>query len=192
MRKRAARARALRELEAFAAAQLQAARRAELAEQRRLARAARKDVKATCDAGVSELRAERAELVERRATLDSECKTEKRRVREVGRSKVAAAGDALRLQRELARDKAPKRGARLRRTRGEARAESDDAVRANLPAELVPIFNRVRHRIQAGPRMSRTDAFLHWLEEHPADVAAFEADIAELDAERLWREHEAS
>lgn len=57
-------------------------------------------------------------------------------------------------------------------TRIERRAESDDEVRSNIPPELVALFERVKRGIKASPRMSRTEAFLHYAEENPDDVLA--------------------
>jgi hypothetical protein len=55
-------------------------------------------------------------------------------------------------------------------TRIERQAESDDEVRGNIPPELVALFERVKRGIKASPRMSRTEAFLKYAEEHPSDV----------------------
>jgi hypothetical protein len=55
-------------------------------------------------------------------------------------------------------------------TRIERQAESDDEVRGNLPAELVPLFERVKRGIKASPRMSRTESFLKYAEEHPDEL----------------------
>lgn len=58
---------------------------------------------------------------------------------------------------------------RKRSTAAERRTESDDEVRGNIPPELVHLFNKVRGVIKAGPRQSRTEAFLEYAEEHPAE-----------------------
>jgi len=55
-------------------------------------------------------------------------------------------------------------------TRVERRGESDDEVRANISSELLPLFERVKRLIKASPRMSRTEAFLQYAEEHPDEV----------------------
>jgi hypothetical protein len=55
-------------------------------------------------------------------------------------------------------------------TRIERQGESDDEVRANLPPELVSLFERVKRGIKASPRMSRTEALLKYAEEHPDEV----------------------
>jgi hypothetical protein len=69
---------------------------------------------------------------------------------------------------------------RLRATAGERRAESDDEVRSNLHATMVPVFDHVRRHIKASPRMSRTEAFLHWAEENPDEVI----ELMQHDADR--------
>ena len=68
----------------------------------------------------------------------------------------------------------------------ERRGESDDEVRANISPDLVPMFDRVKRGIKATPRMSRTEAFLKYAEEHPNEVLA---DI-EDKTEALIREFE--
>lgn len=69
---------------------------------------------------------------------------------------------------------------RLRSTAGERRAESDDEVRSNLHPTMVPVFDHVRRHIKGGPRMSRTEAFLHWAEENPDEVIG----LMQHDADR--------
>src|SRR5690606_6266812 len=64
------------------------------------------------------------------------------------------------------------------------RLESDDEVRANLPPELVPVFDRHRGRFKDSPRMSRTEAFLHWVAENPDEVIYEQAQAAEAAAAR--------
>jgi hypothetical protein len=74
--------------------------------------------------------------------------------------------DLRRIERSnhLRRKEAP------RATHSERQSESDDEVRQNVPNELVPLFERVRKMIKASPRMSRTEAFLKYAEEHPDEV----------------------
>lgn len=54
------------------------------------------------------------------------------------------------------------------------RRQSDDAVRANIPAELVRVFEKVKRGVRGSPHMSRTEAFLHWVEENPDEVLAIQ------------------
>jgi hypothetical protein len=78
-----------------------------------------------------------------------------------------------------------------RRKAIEAIWESDDAVRKNLPPDLVAVFNKVKQRIKGKRTMDRTEAFLQWVEENPDAVVAVQAGAAEADVERMVREHEA-
>jgi len=80
-------------------------------------------------------------------------------------------------ERKMQRHEKP---SRLRSTAGERRAESDDEVRSNLHPTMVPVFDHVRRHIKGGPRMSRTEAFLHWAEENPDEVIG----LMQHDADR--------
>jgi hypothetical protein len=93
-------------------------------------------------------------------------------------------------QRELRRIETANRQRRREApaiTRIDRRTESDDEVRQNIPPDLVPLFDRVKRAIKATPRMSRTEAFLHYAEENPAEVL----DVIEDKTEALIRELEA-
>ncbi len=73
----------------------------------------------------------------------------------------------------------------------ERRSESDDEVRANLPDDLIALFEKVKRGIRVGPRQSRTEAFLKYAEEHPHEVLATLDDKTEQvirDLERRERE----
>lgn len=60
---------------------------------------------------------------------------------------------------------------RDRRTPAERRSEAEDEVRANIAAELLPVFEQVKGKIRAGARSSLTEAFLQWVHDHSAEVA---------------------
>lgn len=74
----------------------------------------------------------------------------------------------------------------------EQRAESDDEVLANLDDYMLrAAWQRVKGKIKAGRRSTRTEAFLQWAHDHPQRVyelseGALEDSIAELvrDEER--------
>lgn len=74
-------------------------------------------------------------------------------------------------------------------SRTERRQESDDEVRGNLDPELVPVFESVKRSIHATPKLSRTEAFLHWAEENPDDVLTIRSEHGERAFERELREH---
>lgn len=186
--------------------------RAALREARRELAPRIKDVRAACRGArrglafrIKEVRAELHRLihVERKA-LAKRCKNEPREVREAGLAQIA----------QLARDYATTRGyvAELRRggefkIKGlksplhtmsvrEQSEQSDHEVEVNLPPELVPAWQAKKHEIHATPRSSRTDVFLSWAHDHPADAASYyyvEAEnVAELEREekRAAAEHE--
>jgi hypothetical protein len=74
----------------------------------------------------------------------------------------------------------------------ERRAESDEEVLTNIPAELVPLWQTVRRGIRGSARQSRTEEFLRYVEEHPDEQWAAQEAAAELDLrahERDLRAH---
>lgn len=78
-----------------------------------------------------------------------------------------------------------------RASASERRAESDDEVRANLPTELVALFEKVKRGIRATARESRTEAFLRYAEEHADEVLSAiddKTDAVIRDLERQERE----
>ena len=78
-------------------------------------------------------------------------------------------------------------------TRAERASESDDEVRASLPPELVPLFERVKRGIKASPRMSRLERFLEYAETHPGEVlASYDDKTEELVRDLERREREAA
>lgn len=79
-----------------------------------------------------------------------------------------------------------KRAIPKQKTAAERASESDDEVRTNLPPDLVPLFNRVGRSIKGTPRMSRTEAFLLYAENHPGEVL----DVLEDKTDALVREME--
>lgn len=72
-------------------------------------------------------------------------------------------------------------------TRIERQSESDDEVRANIPPELLGLFERVKRGIKGSPRMTRTEAFLRYVEDHPNEFL----EAMEDKTEALIRELEA-
>lgn len=72
----------------------------------------------------------------------------------------------------------------------ERRAESDDEVRQNLPAELVGVFDAVKSRVRPRARRTRTESFLLWAEENPEEVLRLRGDAADSDVERLVAEYQ--
>jgi hypothetical protein len=183
---------------------------AELKTALRRARAERRgslaEAKAACKRGRKEVRARIAEmraraLADLRAAVAAEkelakqsCATGLEQAREL-QTKHDRARAALAAERKFrAGMRRIERGnrARLRELAPRARArelrtESDDTVRQNIPPELAGLFERVKSHIRGTDRMSRTEAFLHYAEEHPEEVLVSIEDRADA----LVRELEA-
>lgn len=131
-----------------------------------------------------------AEFADERKKLRERCDARKAKIRALARPAEDAAlrewDEERRYQRQIQRAEAAfrrKTAAAERRSAKERRAESDDAVRANIPAELVRVFEKVKRGVRGSPHMSRTEAFLHWVEENPGEVLA----IQDADAEKQFR-----
>lgn len=137
-----------------------------------------------------------AEVEELRQAARRTCELRKASVRKAGlsvRAQRKAELDAERhLQRELRQTEAhAKRShAHHKRSAREVARESDDEVRANIDPDLVPVFDRVRKSVKANPRMSRTEAFLHYVEENPQEVIQLQQQSADLDVARLVAEQQ--
>ncbi|MEO8874154.1 MAG: DUF3560 domain-containing protein [Polyangiaceae bacterium] len=67
--------------------------------------------------------------------------------------------------------------------------ETDDAVRANLTSDLVPLFDEVSRSIKGGPKESRTEAFLKFAETHPEKVLETTSHEAHTRVEALESAH---
>jgi hypothetical protein len=142
----------------------------------------------------AEHRASARALDEERRTLGAECAAKKTSERAAHGRKVEAAAkelaekrEELRRSRVLAR---PAPGLRpLGKTRAqERRQESDEAVEGQIPSELVPLWRKVKLGIRSGPRMSRAEAFLRWVEENPSAQWELAEQEAAADLRRLERE----
>lgn len=139
------------------------------AEALKLANAEREGARWSCQA---RKRGHRMNLVKLRADLAAERKFRK---------------DMLAIERG---NRARRRG--LSRATGRERAsESDDEVRANIPSELVPMWNRVRKGIKGSPRKSRTEAFMQYAEENPREHYAGVEDKTDALVRELERQQRA-
>jgi hypothetical protein len=113
------------------------------------------DGKTACETGKATAKRDGLELEQAAKRTVKEERIYQRRIREAG--------------------KAPK----VRATKREQSQEDDDAVRSNLPGELVPVFDAVRKRIKGTARRTRTEAFLEWAEENPDEILAVQQAQAE-------------
>ena len=86
---------------------------------------------------------------------------------ERARAKHAAEKEYQRDLRRIEAANSQRRKEHPHATHIERRAESDDEVRSNISRDLIPLFEKVKRGIKASPRMSRTEAFLAYVEQHP-------------------------
>ncbi len=146
------------------------------------------------DEKAKRLRAELRELTQARKKRGGTCSTARRQAVERGTAEVAAAAAELAEAKRQRRVEAIWLGEpSLARATGlssrERRQESDDEVERDIPGELVPVWHRVKHRIQGNARKSRTEAFVHWASEHRAQVSEILNEQLERDVKRLEREY---
>lgn len=177
--------------------------RANLRHAMRLRVAQRKEVLLLCRRGkltarerVAAIRAQHraqaaAEIDAERSRARNACSTRQARARERGKGSVARALSVLEQERShqqhMARYAKPPRkvSATAARRRIESVTESDSEVANNIPHELLPVWRSVKSRIKGNARMSRTEVFFHWVEEHAPEVQRimhrqFESDVDEL------------
>ncbi len=134
----------------------------------------------------------RDEIDDERLQARGACELRKAMIRENVKSDVARARAELkeekRYQREIKGIEQRQRRERPKSTAAERRGESDDAVRDNIPPDLVPLFERVKRQIKGSDRETRTESFLRYAEENPGEVAAAIGREAEREIARLQRE----
>lgn len=163
------------------------------------ARAALREAIAQCRAGrkLPTLAQLAADLRAAKRAARSQCSVDLKAARALkdGAARARAELDAERTyQRDLRRIEAANRRKMLAQKvrRGAPRAsgqESDEQVEGNLPPELVALWRRVRRQIRGSDRKSRTEAFLQYAEEHPAEEwAALEDSVDRAVAEMERRQ----
>ena len=167
------------------------------ADKRRVQRKVTKGCDAARKRTSAEVKAMRARERERinqkadatRAKTSKKCRARRERVRSVVDDALRLAqeehDERLRLAKQLSAVER-KSGKRIaaqerRQRRREEQSESDDEVESNIEAELVPVWRKVKRDIHGSPRMSRTEAFLHYVEENDDEVWAIRGD--EMDRE---------
>lgn len=165
-RKRAARLR----LAALRAALSKA--RIERKERIRAARDACRTARAQLKVRAKQLRSElQAAIVNERTAGRQSCQATRDATREqtlrkmlAARGDVHTARDALRLLRNLPPQTRHAVGPHT------SRAETDAEVLRNIPRELVGVFHAVKSQLPRGARLSKTEAFLEWVQENGARV----------------------
>lgn len=123
------------------------------------------------------------------------CQVGKRQAKTQGAELERSAKRTLKEERAFQRQlrEAGRRVPPVRSTARERAQEDDDAVRSNLPAELVPVFNAVVRKLKfrASPKRSRTEAFLDWAEENADEILAVQQAQAEKDLKALIKQQRA-
>ena len=141
----------------------------------------------------------RAEIIETRKSeklrARAACKARKEQVKRASLSATARRRETLQAERKLQAElkridnwTKERKKAHRQTSAKEAREESNDAVRSNIPAELRPLFERVKGSIKGSSRMSRTEEFLHYAEENPSEVVDTQEAIAQREVAKLIRE----
>lgn len=183
----------LRQKDREALAALRAKIDAAKAERRVMVRAARE----SCRTALLSVR-ERQAAERRRLTLEHQAERERGRVAcTTGKTEAKQRGHGLEnaAKGELREERVFQRQIRRagkkppdRSTARERAQEDDDAVRNNLPAELVPVFDKHRRSFKGSPRRSRTEQFLEWAEENPDEVLVVQQTEADEALKELLRE----
>ena len=132
-----------------------------------------------------------------REKLRNVCGARRERARREGTEVVNARAREMheerhldKLQRTAGRRSAAKPIGRVRNATRERESESDDAVRRDIPPELVSVFNKVRRNIKGSDRRTRSETFLEWAEENPAEIYAMQEQEAAREIKRLVKEYE--
>jgi hypothetical protein len=133
----------------------------------------------------------KAETATRRARIQACCgKTERQRARAAGDAAIARArAELAELLKERRRERVwsrpnPLKGAALGRTRAQ---ESDHSVAVNLTPDELIVWGKVKAKIHGTDRMSRTEAFQHWMHDHRGEVARILAQDADEAYQRAVR-----
>ena len=164
---------------------------------RRYARQARERAKARALA----IRLEARELVrnariEEVAKARAVCKARKAKIRASALSAAGQRREKLKAERDFQADmrrieswaRGRKREQERRVKASERREESDDAVRQNIPSDLLPLFEKVKRSIKGSTRQSRTEDFLHYAAEHPDEVVNAQVELSQREIAKLVHE----
>lgn len=121
------------------------------------------------------------------------CKARKARVVKAAGT-VAERSRALVLEEQrtqrLLRSAERKATSQVKSSAKERRQESDERVSNNLPAELRPLWDRLKGDFRDTKRATRTEAFLEWAEANAEEVLRMQSDDADREVARLTRERQ--
>jgi len=129
----------------------------------------------------------------RRQMTTEEYAEARQQIRDEANEKIRAAIDARKEARafrgemrrigKTARGMQRERKKRTRATWAEKRRESDDEVRGNIDPELLPLWEDVKRSIKGTSRLTRTEQFLLYAEEHPFEVIEAQERTMPSDAQ---------
>jgi hypothetical protein len=110
--------------------------------------------------------------------------------REAGAKGVRAARSGLaQLAEERRRERTWSRSNPLAAVaRAERRAESDEEVAQGLQPDELVVWQAVKARIKGTARMTRTEAFAHWMHDHPDEVLRLLEADSDAWVRRMERE----
>ena len=150
------------------------ARREAIQRIRSQCRTAREKLRATCGVRRERAKREGAEVIGARQREMQEERHLDKLQRTAGKRSVAARFRPI---------------GRVRKASHERESESDDAVRRDIPPELVGVFNKVRRNIKGSDRRTRSEEFLEWAEENPGEVYAMQEREAAREIDKLVKEY---
>lgn len=133
----------------------------------------------------------RAEVEKLREASGSACARRVSKAKQTGTKQEQRARQKLQDAKAYERSLGGYKPKRKRTTSRERKQQSDAAVRRNLPPELVPVWDSMATEFHGGPRKSRTEEFLEWVQENPAEIVALTGDWADAQAAEDIAEHNA-
>jgi hypothetical protein len=137
------------------------------------------------------IKAVRVDCAAKRVAARELCAVRALEEKQRGNAKVARGRAKLKEEQAFNRQiETAGRPPRARSTSKERAQESDDAVRSNLPADMIRVFDAVRKHIKGGPRKTRTEAFFEWAEENPDEVWSVLQHQADRELAALLAEQE--
>jgi len=132
------------------------------------------------------------------AALD-ECRRERHAIEQESGALITEREEKLKQQLEDIRiyREVDRRNASIAKERRQERAsakvrrsESDDEVLKNIDPSLHPLFHRVKGTLPSNPRMSRTEAFMQYVHDHPDEaIPRWEATYTDTYFAREYEKH---
>jgi hypothetical protein len=139
-------------------------------------------------------------LLELRAKAHAELEAARQDWQRRKREAKSETNDLARSRAELAAARAQERALRqikhahradvVAHARGATRSQTDEEVRALIPRELVPMFDRVKDSVRARAGHTRAEAFLHYAERHPEEAYKLVEPLGEQRIQRTRDELE--